>query len=612
READVFANESVNSSSHTQHILNRTAKFQVTVNDADVIPLHDLRVVRVPRERTIPEDFDARKAWPNCPSISKIINQGECETNWALSIASVLTDRVCVAKRVHFKFSAQDLLTCCKHCKEDEGICSEGIPAHGWFYVAERGLPSEVAKSCSPYNIDSESCKSSCSERTKVPEVYKLGKPIVQQIQSEITANGPVQAIMDVEDDFVYNYTDSVYSCAEKYDGVNVHLPKAVKIIGWGQEKDGEPYWLAANFMGSKWGKMGGFFKIARGVNTCGIEDHVMLGKMTITEELELSRAPPLTKFGSVLLHFNMNTFVICIFFALLVFTCNAESEEIIRLINQRKSTWVAGRNFPENVTTGDLKRLNGALGVHPNPYYKFSIKVHEITLESTPQSFDARQHWPRCEDVINTIRNQAMTDRLCIERGNTKFKFSPEDLLECCTNCGNGCEGGYSFNAWKFWRDHGIVSGGDYNSNEGCKPYSVSSFVTNTAPKCHKTCQNEDYNATFIDDKHFGTTIYKVDANAHQIQAEILTNGPVEANFLVYEDFYSYQTGVYQHVYGEYMGGHSVKIVGWGVENGTPYWLAANSWGLYWGGLNGFFKILRGDNHCKIEANVVAGKVNS
>ena len=33
--------------------------------------------------------------------------------------------------------------------------------------------------------------------------------------------------------------------------------------------------------------------------------------------------------------------------------------------------------------------------------------------------------------------------------------------------------------------------------------------------------------------------------------------------------------TGVYQHKSGHYLGGHAIKILGWGVENGTstPYW---------------------------------------
>jgi C1A family cysteine protease len=41
-----------------------------------------------------------------------------------------------------------------------------------------------------------------------------------------------------------------------------------------------------------------------------------------------------------------------------------------------------------------------------------------------------------------------------------------------------------------------------------------------------------------------------------------------------------SFSLGVYQHVDGKYAGNHAVKILGWGTENGTPYWLVVNSWG--------------------------------
>lgn len=42
--------------------------------------------------------------------------------------------------------------------------------------------------------------------------------------------------------------------------------------------------------------------------------------------------------------------------------------------------------------------------------------------------------------------------------------------------------------------------------------------------------------------------------------------------------------SGVYQHVTGEMVGGHAVRILGWGVENDTPYWLVGNSWNTDWG----------------------------
>ena len=54
-------------------------------------------------------------------------------------------------------------------------------------------------------------------------------------------------------------------------------------------------------------------------------------------------------------------------------------------------------------------------------------------------------------------------------------------------------------------------------------------------------------------------------------------------------------------------MGGHAIRILGWGVENDTPYWLVGNSWNTDWGD-KGFFKILRGQDHCGIESEIVAG----
>jgi cathepsin B len=67
------------------------------------------------------------------------------------------------------------------------------------------------------------------------------------------------------------------------------------------------------------------------------------------------------------------------------------------------------------------------------------------------------------------------------------------------------------------------------------------------------------------------------------------------------------YKEGVYQHVEGALLGGHAIKIIGWGVENGVKYWLCANSWNEFWGD-RGYFKILRGENHCGVEANIVTG----
>ena len=38
------------------------------------------------------------------------------------------------------------------------------------------------------------------------------------------------------------------------------------------------------------------------------------------------------------------------------------------------------------------------------------------------------------------------------------------------------------------------------------------------------------------------------------------------------------------------------VKLIGWGNDNGTAFWLAANTWGDNWGD-KGYFKIALGES---------------
>jgi len=116
----------------------------------------------------------------------------------------------------------------------------------------------------------------------------------------------------------------------------------------------------------------------------------------------------------------------------------------------------------------------------------------------------------------------------------------------------------------------------------------------------------------SYSGDKHHGGKEYYLGRNEENVRLEIFTNGPVVAGYTVYQDFYSYKGGVYHHVTGAYAGGHAVKIIGWGTENGVPYWLVANSWGPDWGPYKGFFKIRRGNNECDFEAGICAATMSS
>ncbi|KAJ9601418.1 hypothetical protein L9F63_000442 [Diploptera punctata] len=142
-----------------------------------------------------------------------------------------------------------------------------------------------------------------------------------------------------------------------------------------------------------------------------------------------------------------------------------------------------------------------------------------------------------------------------------------------------------------------------------GTRPPCVDFLPT---PWCIQKCE-DSYNVPYGKDLNFGSEVYIL-AGEKQIQLEIMRNGPVEATFEVYEDIVHYKSGVYQHKVGRHLGGHAVKIIGWGVDKttNTPYWMIANSWNTDWGE-NGFLRMLRGRNECSIEIGIVAGtpKIN-
>lgn len=307
-------------------------------------------------------------------------------------------------------------------------------------------------------------------------------------------------------------------------------------------------------------------------------------------------------------------------------------SDEFINSINTKATTWRAGRNFAPATS---MTYIRGLMGVHPDAD-RFRLPEKPSLLgdadDDLPETFDAREQWPDCP-TIQEVRDQgscgscwafgaveAMSDRVCIHSGGkTHFRFSADDLVSCCHTCGFGCNGGFPGAAWSYWVRKGLVSGGPYGSNQGCRPYEISpcehhvngtrppcSGEEGKTPKCDQKCQ-ASYNVDYKTDKHFGAKSYSISRDEKKIRQEIYTNGPVEGAFTVYEDLINYKEGVYQHVSGKVLGGHAIRILGWGVENDTPYWLIANSWNTDWGN-NGFFKILRGEDHCGIEGQISSG----
>ncbi|XP_072158594.1 cathepsin B-like cysteine proteinase 3 [Bemisia tabaci] len=172
----------------------------------------------------------------------------------------------------------------------------------------------------------------------------------------------------------------------------------------------------------------------------------------------------------------------------------------------------------------------------------------------------------------------------------------------------------------FKHFTENGEITGGDYGSQIGCKPYSMPprdntatmNIEYTEAKKCENKCTNPKYPIPFEKEKRYKTKNYYLfdDRNTTKIQWDLMLNGPQVGAFIVYSDFLLYSKGVYRHTKGVALGGHGVRLIGWGQEKGVDYWLAANSWGTDWG-QKGFFKLRRGANECLLEELVVAGEVD-
>jgi cathepsin B len=305
-------------------------------------------------------------------------------------------------------------------------------------------------------------------------------------------------------------------------------------------------------------------------------------------------------------------------------------SQEIVDKINSNPaSTWKAEESSRfSGMSVGDLRMMMGARFVYENLP---TIKHSQDLLDAAPASFDPRTSRPECTGKVLDQgfcgscwafgAVEAISDRLCISKqkqngGNASYVYlSPLDMTAC--NGGffsgeNGCQGGQLGGAWNYAKKTGLVT-------ESCFPYlksengpvptcdptaqpclPESKFIK--TPSCTKKCANgNDWSA----DKHKLTNVYNIDAS--QLMAELATNGPVESAFTVYADFVHYKSGVYKHVTGSMLGGHAIKVIGYGTENGNDYWLVQNSWTTTWGD-GGYFKIARGNDECGIEDQMIGG----
>ena len=208
----------------------------------------------------------------------------------------------------------------------------------------------------------------------------------------------------------------------------------------------------------------------------------------------------------------------------------------------------------------------------------------------------------PRCESERDT--NYAPVNKQIMTVGI-------DSHAECCQKCGGtpGCVlGVYQPPGLCHLKAAADIAGG---------PVAMPGYVSDRIAPPGPPSPGQDCPARCKD----GTAVTTVKArtayavgppgDVAAMQRELMAHGPFEVGFEVFSDFSSYKNGTYARTASATgpIGGHAVKLVGWGTDaaSGVPYWTIANSWTADWGD-DGFFKIRRGTNECGIEATSAAG----
>lgn len=171
--------------------------------------------------------------------------------------------------------------------------------------------------------------------------------------------------------------------------------------------------------------------------------------------------------------------------------------------------------------------------------------------------------------DTLETQRNIARNQSAAVDGA-----FSRQFLFSCG---GGSCRGGMDLGqTLAFLQTNGVPE-------EACLPYT--SGAAGLDVQCSDSCSaggGREIRILAAEPLTDGI------ADISAIKTA-LHSGPVLTSIILFEDFMSYQGGIYRHKTGLKLGSHAVTLIGW--DDSEKVWIARNSFGADWGE-NGYFRI--------------------
>ena len=224
--------------------------------------------VHVSISNEAPDSFD----WRDKGVVSGVKDQGSCGSCWAFATVANLESLYALKKGVVKTFSEQLLVDC---DTEDSG-CNGGLMELSFEWLKNNG--GFMLESDYPYENKKGTCRQDKSKFVdmKVTGYVKLGDtgeqyaPVDEaEVKEFLYQNGPLAVALNATP--LQLYFGGIVDWASwicSTSGIN----HAVTIVGYGTES--KDYWIVKNSWGKNWGESG-YFRIARGKSTCGINYYV-------------------------------------------------------------------------------------------------------------------------------------------------------------------------------------------------------------------------------------------------------------------------------------------------------------------------------------------------
>jgi len=215
----------------------------------------------------------------------------------------------------------------------------------------------------------------------------------------------------------------------------------------------------------------------------------------------------------------------------------------------------------------------------------------HIMTEEALPETKDWRE-----AGIVSPVKDQGSCGSCwtfsttgALEAAYTqatgkRVSLSEQQLVDCAQPFNNfGCNGGLPSQAFEYIKYNGGLD------TEEAYPYKGVNELCHFEPNSVGVKVADSVNITL--------------GAEDELKHAVGLVRPVSVAFQVIDGFRLYTSGVFT---SDHCGttpmdvNHAVLAVGYGVEDGIPYWLIKNSWGADWGA-DGYFKMELGKNMCGV-----------